>query len=63
MLAVSMEAIKFVGGSGKISAGRRLLLVATLLRHSGIGSRLVGAPGGDLTLLTLLVIGLLRGPI
>jgi hypothetical protein len=63
MLAVFMEAIKFVGGSGKISAGRRLLLVATLLRHSDIGFRLVGAPGGDLTLLTLLGIGLLRGPI
>ena len=37
MLAVFMEAIEFDGGSGKISAGRRLLLVATLLRHSAIG--------------------------
>jgi len=63
ILPVFMEAIKFDGGSGEISAGRRLLLVATLLRHSDIGFRLVGAPGSDLTLLTLLGIGLLRGPI
>jgi hypothetical protein len=62
MLAVFMDAVEFDRGSGKISAGRRLLLVATPSRHSDIGFRSVGALAGDLTLLMLLGIGVLCDP-